>query len=91
MGPEQKESDVDSVTIRWFAGAREAAGATETVVERREGATARSVLAEASAGNERLGRVIEVSSLLADGSALTDRGAPLAARTLDVLPPFAGG
>jgi len=79
------------VTIRWFASAREAAGTSETTLPLGGDTTAASALSHAADGNDRLQRIIGVASLLADGAAVTDRHAPLAARTLDVLPPFAGG
>lgn len=77
--------------IRFFAGAAEAAG-----VDTREldatGLSAADVVAQLAEGNERLGRVLDVSALLADGARLGDRGADLTeVRALDVLPPFAGG
>ena len=57
-----------------------------------DGLTAADVVARLSDGNERLARVHGVSSLLADGSRLDDRGADLSSvERLDVLPPFAGG
>lgn len=79
------------VTVRWFAGAAEAAGSPETTVSVAEGTSAATLLASLTAGNERLSKVVAVSSLLADGAALTDRDLPLRAARLDVLPPFAGG
>lgn len=82
---------MSQVTIRWFASAREAAGTSETTLPLAGTATADAVLGDAAAGNERLQKIIGVASLLADGTALTDRHAPLTARTIDVLPPFAGG
>ncbi|HZK06501.1 MAG TPA: hypothetical protein VFC82_11785 [Actinomycetaceae bacterium] len=80
-----------TVTVRWFAAAAEAAGAAQTVAHAPDGASAASVLASLTEGNERLGRIVASSSLLADGSALTDRDERLTATTLDVLPAFAGG
>ena len=72
--------------IRFFAGAAEAAGHDS------DGLTADDVVARLSEGNERLAKVLGVSALLADGTRITDRGADLSAvRSLDVLPPFAGG
>lgn len=77
--------------IRFFAGAAEAAG-VDTVEVDADGLTAADVVARLSDGNERLARVLGVSSLLADGSRLDDRGADLSSvERLDVLPPFAGG
>jgi len=77
--------------IRFFAGAAEAAGVDER--ELPDGvATGRELVAVLADGNERLGRVLGVSSLLADGARLDDLDAPLAGVAgVDVLPPFAGG
>lgn len=80
-----------TLTVRWFASAAAAAGANETTATVAPGASAASVLAQLTAGNDPLARVVAVSSLLADGAAITDRSAPLQCSRLDVLPPFAGG
>lgn len=77
--------------IRFFAGAAEAAGHDSVELDA-EGLTAADVVARLSEGNDRLAKVLDVSALLADGTRITDRGADLSAvRSLDVLPPFAGG
>jgi sulfur-carrier protein len=78
---------VSQVTVRYWAGARRAAGldseqlSAATIAELRDQLGARPALAA----------VIEASSLLVDGMAAhldtpLDDGA-----TVDVLPPFAGG
>lgn len=76
--------------VRYFAGARSAAGISEepvaavsldeviTAVSRRHG--------------DRLVAVLAASSFLVDGLTCHDRQAPLSdTATVDVLPPFAGG
>ncbi|RFS46098.1 MoaD/ThiS family protein [Micromonospora craniellae] len=82
---------VATVTVRYFAGARAAAGrAEETTVA---GRSLDEVLAELS---DRHGAplvpVLKVASFLVDGVTCHDRKKPLpAGATIDVLPPFAGG
>lgn len=77
--------------IRFFAGAAEAAGRDSLTLDA-SGLTAADVVARLGDGNERLARVLGVSSLLADGARLGDPTADVSdVATLDVLPPFAGG
>lgn len=79
------------LTVRYFAGARAAAGVTEDRLP------AGGTLAELSATlverrGARLGTVLAVASFLVDGVAWRDRDRPLPeAAVVDVLPPFAGG
>ena len=79
------------LTVRYFAGARAAAGGISS-----ENVTAESldqllgVLADRH--GERLAVVLKAASFLVDGLACHDRQAGLpAGATIDVLPPFAGG
>lgn len=79
------------LTIRYFAGARAAAGGVSS-----EPATAANLeeLAQllTDRHGERLGLVLKAASFLVDGLACHERRAPLpATATVDVLPPFAGG
>ncbi|GAA2844883.1 putative molybdenum cofactor biosynthesis protein D2 (MoaD2) / thiamineS [Actinoplanes cyaneus] len=79
------------LTVRYFAGARAAAGGVSA-----EEVSAGSLedLAEVltSRHGERLGLVLKAASFLVDGLACHDRRAVLpAGATIDVLPPFAGG
>ncbi|MER7165614.1 MoaD/ThiS family protein [Micromonospora sp. NPDC000207] len=82
---------MQQVTVRYFAGARAAAGVSE------ESASAGRSLDELTAElaqrhGERLAAVLRVASFLVDGTACHDRRTPLPAGvTIDVLPPFAGG
>ena len=78
-----------SVTIRYWAAARAAAGTAE---ESYAGTTLDDVLLAAEAAHgPALGRVLSVASFLVDGTR-TDRSAALAdGSTVEVLPPFAGG
>lgn len=76
-------------TIRYWAGARAAAGTAE---EPYEGTTLGAVLdAAAAAHGPGLARVFTVASFLVDG-ARGGRGTVLSeGATIEVLPPFAGG
>ncbi|SCL15701.1 Molybdopterin converting factor, small subunit [Micromonospora rhizosphaerae] len=79
------------LTVRYFAGARAAAGrAEETVPAGRSLDELTDHLA--TRHGERLAKVLTVASFLVDGVTCHDRQAPLpAGATIDVLPPFAGG
>jgi len=76
--------------VRYFAGARAAAGRTEESVP---AATLDLLLADIAARHgDRLASVLRASSFLVDGTVCHDRAAPLPdTATVDVLPPFAGG
>jgi molybdopterin converting factor small subunit len=75
--------------VRYFAGARAAAGTTE---EKVDAGTLGELLARVSAERPKLGEVLGACSFLVDGLAWRDRSASLPpAATVDVLPPFAGG
>lgn len=79
------------VTVRYFAGARAAAGVAE---ERIAGDLTLDALTAAliAARGERLRPVLAVASFLVDGVTCHDRRVPLPpGATVDVLPPFAGG
>jgi sulfur-carrier protein len=83
------------VTIRYWAAAKEAAGAAEESVEAVTLAEALAVALAASPRADQLRQVMERSSFLVN--ALPVRRSALAETTLDdgatieVLPPFAGG
>jgi molybdopterin synthase sulfur carrier subunit len=83
-------SDVD-VTVRYFAGARAAAGVAEETVP--AGLTREALVETLTARHgERLAMVLKAASFLHDGVAWRDHRAPArAGATVDVLPPFAGG
>lgn len=85
--------DTVSVVVRYYAGARAAAGVTEETLRLAGGSTVADALsvAETSRGPE-LTKVLSACSFLLDGVALHERATPLAdGMQLDVLPPFAGG
>jgi len=79
------------VTVRYFAGARAAAGG---VSAEEASATTLDELAHllTDRHGERLGLVLKAASFLVDGLAWHGRAAALPeGATVDVLPPFAGG
>jgi sulfur-carrier protein len=78
------------VTVRYFAGARAAAGVD---TESRSAATLGELVGQIVADHgARLERVLTACSFLVDGTQTRDRSVGLApGATVDVLPPFAGG
>ena len=75
--------------VRYFAGARAAAGVSE---EKLAATTLDDLVAAVGARGDRMASVLAVSSFLVDGLACHDRAAALPSDcTVDVLPPFAGG
>jgi molybdopterin converting factor small subunit len=78
------------VEVRYFAGARAAAGRSSEHLEAGTLDELTAVLSERH--GERLALVFKVAGFLVDGLACHDRQAALPAGvTVDVLPPFAGG
>jgi len=79
-----------TVTVRYFAGARAAAGVD---TELREAATLDELVGRLVADHgDRLERVLTACSFLVDGTQTRDRTSVLApGAVVDVLPPFAGG
>ncbi|MBQ1074042.1 MoaD/ThiS family protein [Micromonospora sp. C31] len=79
------------MTVRYFAGARAAAGRSEETAS--AGRSLDELLEELTERHgERLADVLTVASFLVDGVTCHDRRAPLpTGATIDVLPPFAGG
>lgn len=78
------------VTVRYWAGAKAAAGLGEEAVE---AATVGELLGVLG-GRPPLARVLNAASLLVDGTAVRreDSGRQIpAGAVVDVLPPFAGG
>jgi len=75
--------------VRYFAGARAAAGISEETVD---ASTLDELLRQLEKRSERMPAILGVSSFLVDGLAMHDRSATLPAHcVIDVLPPFAGG
>ena len=81
------------ITIRYFAGAKAAAGVASEHIPLDHGATVADVLTVLSHRHgERLTRILSASSLLLNEVAVQDHTRPLPpTATLDILPPFAGG
>jgi molybdopterin converting factor small subunit len=79
-----------SVTVRYFAGARAAAGVD---TEAREAATLEELVGQiVDEHGEKLERVLTACSFLVDGTSTRNRALTLApGAVVDVLPPFAGG
>ena len=78
------------ILVRYFAGARAAAG----VAEEKAAAPTLGALVTAlgDAHGDQLARVLTRCSFLVDGLVRRDRSAPLSPdAVVDVLPPFAGG
>lgn len=80
------------VTVRYFAGARAAAGVSEESVELAPGATVATLVEQLTQQHGgALARVLAASSFLVD-EVTGGAERPLPERcTVDVLPPFAGG
>ena len=79
-----------TVTVRYFAGARAAAGLDTEI---REASSLDELIDQIVATHgERLEKVLTACSFLVDGTSTRDRAGALSpGRVVDVLPPFAGG
>jgi sulfur-carrier protein len=79
-----------SVTVRYFAGARAAAGVD---TESRSARTLDDLIGQiVDSHGDRLERVLTACSFLVDGTSTRDRAHALSpGSVVDVLPPFAGG
>ena len=81
-----------ALTVRYFAAAREAAGADSAVLSLKNGATVDDAIRELCGQSDKMILVLQKCSFLCDGVAVRDRTTVLRPhQTLDVLPPFAGG
>jgi sulfur-carrier protein len=85
--------DVNTVRVRYFAGARGAVGVNEETVSTPADATVRDLVTELGGRHgEKLTRVLTACSFLLDGVAVRDLSTALPdGSCVDVLPPFAGG
>jgi molybdopterin converting factor small subunit len=79
--------------VRYFAGARAAAGVDEQTVDLAAGETVADLVARLGEQHGAdLPRVLSLCSFLVDGTVVRDLSTPLDGhRGVDVLPPFAGG
>ncbi|MCE7009082.1 MoaD/ThiS family protein [Kibdelosporangium philippinense] len=86
-------SDKVTVQVRYFAGARAAAGIQEEQIALPAGATVADAASTISAQHgEKLAGVLTACSFLLDGVAVRSTAIRLSDGVqLDVLPPFAGG
>jgi molybdopterin synthase sulfur carrier subunit len=81
-----------TITVRYFAAARAAAGSESEQLAVRAGATVGELVDTLGGRSPELARVLSRCSYLCDGMAVRDQAQPLqAGNTVDVLPPFAGG
>lgn len=77
-------------TVRYFAAAAEAAGTEEERFDTGQAATLDELRAELRERyGDEMSRVLRGGSFLLDGS--VRRSGAITGRTVDVLPPFAGG
>ena len=76
------------VTVRYWAGARAAAGRDHESVTAR---SAHELVAALSARTPALAPVLVLSSLLVDGLVVRDDVVLVDGQVVEVLPPFAGG
>lgn len=75
------------ITVRFWAGARRAAGCDQDTVDVRTVGELRGELARRPALHD----LMRVAAILVDGRAATDATMLTPGATADVLPPFAGG
>ena len=76
------------VSVRYWAGARAAAGTDE---ERLLAGSTDDVVAALTGRGGELARVVALSSLLVDGRVVRDSVGLTDGQVVEVLPPFAGG
>lgn len=80
------------VTVRYFAGARAAAGTEAEVLTLPSGSSVAALTDVIGTRNAGMARMLQRCSYLCDGIAVREPGMLLeSGQTLDVLPPFAGG
>lgn len=80
-----------TVTVRWFAGAAEAAGRREWIGDVPEGATAGSVVAGLAAANPRLGSLLPRCLLAVDREYVAPETPLRDGAEVAVIPPVSGG
>ena len=82
-----------TATVRYFAGAKAAAGTRSEAVTLPAGSSVADLVGAIAADHgDTLTRVLAASSLLVDEVAVHDQDAAVAdGAVVDVLPPFAGG
>ena len=81
-----------TITVRYFAAARDAAGVDSNALTLKTGATVDDAINEICGQSDKMILVLQKCSFLCDGVAVRDRTTVLQPhQTLDVLPPFSGG
>ncbi len=81
-----------TLTVRYFAAARAAAGAESEVLRVAPETTVAMLVDTLAARGSELARVLRRCSFLCDGIAVRDEATELFdGQIIDVLPPFAGG
>lgn len=76
-----------TVTVRFWAGARRAAGHAEETVRAADVAEVRDILA----ARPELAKICQVASFLVDGQQAGENTTLHDGAVVDLLPPFAGG
>ena len=84
-------SSEHSVTVRYWAAAREAAGVDSERIEVPADATVADVVATAASSRPGLDRVARLATFLVDGRSAARDLVLAPGATVEVLPPFAGG
>jgi molybdopterin converting factor small subunit len=81
-----------SLTIRYFAAARAAAGPESETIRVAQGTTVAALVDTLAERGPELAKVLMRCTFLCDGIAVRDDAMVLSdGQTIDVLPPFAGG
>lgn len=81
-----------TITVRYFAAARAAAGIETETLSIPAGTTIDELVTDLAGRGPELAKVLARCSYLRDGVAVRDKDVVLETPvTLDVLPPFAGG
>lgn len=81
-------SQVTTVTVRYWAGAKAAAGVAQERLEATDVPALRAAMLDA---HPALEPVLRVASVLVDGRAAHEDTPLTSASAVEVLPPFAGG
>jgi sulfur-carrier protein len=92
MSVETTATQTLTLTVRYFAAARAAAGTESETVRIAPGTTVAALVDALGARGPQLAHVLRRCSFLCDGMAVRDDTAALTnVQIIDVLPPFAGG
>lgn len=86
-----EHATTQTVTLRYWAAAREAAGVDSEPLSVGPAATVSDVVSAAVGAHPALERVARAATFLVDGRAARAESAVAPGATVEVLPPFAGG